>query len=473
MDIFTYARATFQQGLSLKWYQKFQFPSNFLFNWTLGFLMSNYNPFKIIILGRVLSYILISYSFIYLSRTLKLTFLTTILTYIIFIYFFKDGIGDAGEWMVGGLESKVFAYSFAIFSLSSFLRKKNSVGFLFAGLALSTHLLIGIYNLLCLTPLLVLISYRKKIDFINVLKGVPYLFITGIIGFSEIVNSFFLNTSQITQDKGWDIYTRIRVPHHLIPNFSKETWFIIITATIIHILYAKNKNNSTKYIALYSLSSIIIIIIGFLTYTFFELHYMRFYFFRFSDVMLPLLTLLLISTINQKIKFAAILFISLVILPNTIQERPITQLLTYKSYDTYLIQSKTDKDAVMTEWIINNTSKDDIFIISPDKLYFCMNTEREIFISWWMLAKQNDYKSVNNTPTEMIEWYNRLQLLNLKNEFTTLSEVKKNYVKLDKYSVLDIQKTYKSVKYILMPSNVILDFPIAIKTKSQILYFIN
>ena len=127
----------------------------------------------------------------------------------------------------------------------------------------------------------------------------------------------------------------------------------------------------------------------------------------------------------------------------------------------------------MTEWIINNTSKNDIFIISPDKLYFCMNTKREIFISWWMLAKQNDYKSVNNTPIEMIEWHNRLELLNLNHEFTTLSEVKKNYLKLDKYSVLDIQKTYKSVKYILMPSNVILDFPIAIKTKSQTLYFIN
>ena len=90
-----------------------------------------------------------------------------------------------------------------------------------------------------------------------------------------------------------------------------------------------------------------------------------------------------------------------------------------------------------------------------------------------MLAKQNDYKSVNNTPIEMIEWHNRLELLNLKHEFTTLSEVKTNYLKLDKYSVLDIQKTYKSVKYILMPSNVILDFPIAIKTKSQTLYFIN
>jgi len=472
MDIFTYAKATFQHGLVPEWYQKFQFSANFLFNWMLGFFMSNYNPFKIIILGRVLSYILISYSFIYLSRTLKLTFLTSILTYIIFIYFFKNGIGDAGEWIVGGLESKVFAYSFAIFSLTSFLRKKNRVGFLFAGLSLSTHLLIGIYNLFCLTPLLFLISYRKQTDFLNIIKGIPYFIITGIIGISEIANSFFLNTSPITQNKGWDIYTQIRVPHHLIPNFSKETWYIIIISTIIHLLFVKNKNNTIKYIALYSLSSILIIIIGFVTYSFFELHYMRFYFFRFSDVMLPLLTVLLIATISQKIKFAALLFISIVILPNVIKERPITKLLSYKSYNINLIKSKTDKDNDMTEWIINNTSKDDLFIISPDKLYFCMNTEREIFISWWMLAKQNDYKSVNNIPAEMIEWYNRLRLLNLKHEFTTLSEIKTNYLKLERHSILDIQKTYKSVKYILMPSNIKLDFPIAIKTKKQILYSI-
>ena len=68
-------------------------------------------------------------------------------------------------------------------------------------------------------PIIFYISYRKKIDFFDILKSIPYFILTGIIGISEIVNSFFLNTSQITQNRGWDIYTQIRVPHHLIPNF--------------------------------------------------------------------------------------------------------------------------------------------------------------------------------------------------------------------------------------------------------------
>ena len=474
MDVFTYAKASYENGLNTGWYKYFQFPANFLFNWTLGLFMFYFNPFKVILIGRILSYILISQAFIYLSRTLKLTFLTSVLTFIIFIYFFKSGIGAAGEWIVGGLESKVFAYSFAIFSLSSFLRKKNRFGFLFAGLAISTHLLIGIYNLFCLMPIIFYISYRKKLIFFDILKSIPYFILTGIIGISEILNSFCLNTSQIIQDRGWDIYTQIRVPHHLIPNFSKETWAIIIVSTIINLIFISNKNKTIKYIALYCLFSILIIIPGFIIYYFYELHYLRFYFFRFCEIMMPLLTLLLIATINHKIKFVTLfLILATIILPSVIQERKISKFLSLKSYNINLIKNKTDEDKIMTEWINSNTMKDDIFIISPEKIYFCMNTEREVFISWWMLAKQNDYKSVENIPTEMIEWYNRLHLLNLNNEFTTLSEVKKNYLKLDEHAILDIQKTYKSVKYILMPSYIELDFPIAIKTEKQILYSIN
>ena len=101
-----------------------------------------------------------------------------------------------------------------------------------------------------------------------------------------------------------------------------------------------------------------------------------------------------------------------------------------------------------------------------------MNTGREIFVSWWMLPEQYDYKAVTNIPADMVEWYNRLKLLNLNMDFNTLKEVKLNYITLNRQSILDIQKTYRSVKYILMPSDVKLEFQVAIKTNTQILYYI-
>lgn len=470
MEIFTYAKATFSNGLSPNWYLDFKFPSNFLFNYVVGFFMSRYDSFVIILLGRVLSYILISYSYIYLSRVLKLNFFTSALTYIIFLYFFKNGIGDAGEWIVGGLEAKVFAYSLSFFSLASFLKHNHKRGFLFAGLSLSIHPLVGAYNLFCLIPLLFSILYKKQFEFINILKGISYFIITGIIGISEIINSLLLNTSQITQEKGWDIYVNIRVPHHVIPDFSSDTWIKLITLTLVTLLFLKSKHHTKKLVALYSLSSIILIIIGFIIYYFLESHYMRYYFFRFSDAILPFLTLLLISTLHHRIKYIYLLIISLVIFPNIINKDSTSGLLSSQSYNINSIKEKTNQDGKMSEWIIQNTNESDQFIIPPDKLYFCMNTGREIFVSWWMLPEQYDYKSATNIPSDMIEWYNRLKLLNQNMNFSTLKEVKKNYSKLDTQSILNIQSTYKSIKYILTTTSKKLDFPIVKKTEKQILY---
>lgn len=482
MDIVPYAKATFLNGLSPNWYLDFKFPSNFLFNYILGFFMSKYDLFTIIIIGRILSYVLISYSYIYLSRVLKLSFFTSTGIYIIFLYFFKHGIGDAGEWIVGGLEAKVFAYALSIFSLSSFLKDNYKRGFLFAGLSLSVHLLVGVYNLLCLIPLLFSNLKKKKNEPLNLLQGICYFIITGIIGIAEIINSLFLNTSQIIQNKGWDIYVNIRVPHHVIPDFSIETWSILITFTIFNLLFLKSKHYTKKFIALYSLSSIVIIIIGFIVYYSFESHYMRYYFFRFSDVMLPFLTLLLVSTLDHKIKYICLLVISLIISPSIIKNDSISEFLSNKSYSINYIKDKTNQisskggngiDSRIKEWILQNTNKSDQFIIPPDNLYFCMNTERKIFISWWMLPNQYDYKSVANLPSNMIEWYNRLKLLNQNNDFNTLKEVQLNYISLNRESIIDIQKKYTFLKYIVMPSHIELNFPIAIKTNAQILYSIH
>lgn len=481
MDIFPYAKATFSNGLSPGWHLNFKFPSNFLFNYTLGFFMSKYDPFLIIILGRILSYIFISYSYIYLSRILKLNFFTSSLTYIIFLYFFKNGIGDAGEWIVGGLEAKVFAYSLCIFSLSSFLKDNHKRGFLFAGLSLSMHLLVGVYNLFCLIPLLLSCLKQKKIEFINLLQGISYFMIAGIIGISEIINSLFLNTSQIIQEKGWDIYVNIRVPHHVIPDFSSNTWIKLIILTLVTLLFLKSKHHTKRLVALYSLSSIIIIVIGFVIYYFLESHYMRYYFFRFSDVILPFLTLVLIATLHHRIKYIYLLLISIIIIPNIIKKDSLSEFLSSKSYNINSIKAKTNQlhrkqessqDTKISEWIIQNTNNSDQFIVPPDNLYFCISTEREIFVSWWMLPSQYDYKSVENLPSDMIEWYDRLKLLNQKKDFNTLKEVNLNYITLNRQSILDIQNTYRNIKYILMPSDVELEFPIAIKTNTHVLYYI-
>ena len=482
MDIFPYAQATFLNGLTENWHIHFKFPSNFIFNYTLGFFMSKFDPFSMIILARLVSYIMISFSYIYLSRVLKISFLASTFNYVVFLYFFKNGIGDAGEWIIGGLESKVFAYSLVIFSLSSFLKFNYKRGFLFAGLALSTHLLVGAYNLICLIPILSFGLINKKITFYKLMIACSYFIITGIIGISEIIHSAFSNIPKIIQEKGWDIYVNIRVPHHTIPNFSSDTWLKLSILTLITLIFINSKHTVKRLIASYSLLSVIIIIIGFTIYYFFESHYMRYYFFRFSDIMLPYLTLLLITTFYKKLKYIYLLLIFLIIIPDLIYKNHFSEFTSVSSYSinyikekTNSVQHKTDNilDLKIMEWITKNTNKTDQFIVPPDNLYFCMNTEREIFVSWWMLPEQYDYKTVADIPSDMIEWYERLKRLNLNIDFSSLNEVKRNYTKLNIKNIKSIKNKYKSVKYILMSNKIQLDLPIAIQANTQVLYYIN
>jgi hypothetical protein len=208
---------------------------------------------------------------------------------------------------------------------------------------------------------------------------------------------------------------------------------------------------------------------------------MRYYFFRFSDVILPFLTLVLIATLHHRIKYIYLLLISIIIIPNIIKKDSLSEFLSSKSYNINSIKAKTNQlhrkqessqDTKISEWIIQNTNNSDQFIVPPDNLYFCISTEREIFVSWWMLPSQYDYKSVENLPSDMIEWYDRLKLLNQKKDFNTLKEVNLNYITLNRQSILDIQNTYRNIKYILMPSDVELEFPIAIKTNTHVLYYI-
>jgi len=94
--------------------------------------------------------------------------------------------------MVGGADTKVFAYGFSILSLSSFLQSKYARGMFFAGFSLSFHLLIGLYNFFCLIPILVFFQRKNNIYWVSILKSLPVFFIAGGIGCFGVINHFFL-----------------------------------------------------------------------------------------------------------------------------------------------------------------------------------------------------------------------------------------------------------------------------------------
>ena len=475
MFVIPYAKVTFNNTLSA--IQNFEMPSQLIFNFIVGFFAVNFSIIKVIFIGRILSYILLIISYVRLAKSIGLNILMTVSSYIIFLFYFRHGIGDAGEWFVGGLETKVFAYCFVLLSLSSFIRNDIKWGMIYSGLSLSFHLLVGGYHLFCLIPFFVITQSIDKNFFIKLLKLIPYFLISGFLGLIEVFSSSFLSDQSGIEKVGWDIYVNVRVPHHTVPEFSIKTWLILNIFTVINIIFLKSKNQTKRYLSSYSLFSVVILLIGLLIYYNFDSHYLRYYFFRSSDVMLPLITILLFASINRKIQYIFLLIIGINILPSVIHRISSisSQIINPKSYNIKEIKNNTSRpgkfnDIKMSYWIKKNLKKESDFIIPPDDLYFWLNTEKSIFVSWCVLPNQEKYKTIKNLPLDMIEWYERLKLINKDNDFNTLDEVKHNYITLNEKEILFINKNYPKYNHILMPNNNRLDFPIIHSTDISTLY---
>lgn len=233
-DVIPYSLAVYKPSwLNSDWYLSLKIEYRYLFSYISGWLIDKTGFFKAIVIGRFLSYLLFSYAYHKYTSLFKLTFSQSAFVLTIFLLIFKQSIGS-GEWMIAGFETKAFAYPFAILSITSILNKNLKHCFFFSGLALSFHLLVGGYNLICLSPILFLYLKKQNQPIQFVLKNSWVFIVTGIVGLYAIVQYLFPDPSTSSED-GWLIYVTERVPHHTIPHWYPLTFIIFLALSLIHI----------------------------------------------------------------------------------------------------------------------------------------------------------------------------------------------------------------------------------------------
>jgi hypothetical protein len=184
----------------------------------LGFLYGAYA-------GRILAYSILAIALVVFFRAIRLRFA---LGFILLVLFLENQSLIAGEWIVAGVDTKTFAYAFALLSFSSLLKKRYLLGFAFAGAALSFHVLVGIYALFCtgFAMLLTLKSWRS--EWRPLIRRSWPLFITGIFGLLAIVQQL-LPQGEVDVNKAWEIYVGLRVPHHVLPSsWGQDPWLIYL-----------------------------------------------------------------------------------------------------------------------------------------------------------------------------------------------------------------------------------------------------
>lgn len=419
-DVLPFARQFFDRSwLPNDWYlnltvgyrQVFNYIQGFLIDW-LGFLDGAY-------IGRLLVYLILAIAFFIFFRTIGLRFFLGIIV----VYLFLENQSlIAGEWIAGGADPKTVAYAFGLIAFASFFREKYLIGFALAGAALSFHVLIGIYSLFSVVMATILTQGPIKEKIILLIrKSWPFL-ITGIFGIIAIFQQL-LPQAGIDANKAWQIYVEFRVPHHVLPSAWQGTewiYILIIASFLFLIVFLVFRKNALKFTSAYALACVTLFIFGLVLFFLDQTSLLRFYWFRYPDVMVPFLSLVVIALLLNGIadlnlsdyprippKIHWVQWMLRYGLPVLFA---IFAILLLAESRTYLqgkyqrgLNRKSTKTQVALEWINENTPEEAVFLVDPLMNEFYTYAQRARFVS---------FSHPPQSAPELLEWFDRLTLIN-------------------------------------------------------------
>jgi hypothetical protein len=363
----------------------------------------------------------------------------------------------AGEWIVGGVDTKTISYAFAILSFSFFLRRRYLWGFAFAGAAMSFHVLVGCYALFCVA-FATLLNRAWQSEWRLLFSRSWPLFITGCFGLLTVVN-YVLPQSDVDATKAWELYVQYRVPHHVMPaTWSGNLWVgkLILATGLFLFVYFASKPGTVRFAAAYALGSVSLFFLGLAIHSWGETHLLRYYWFRYPDVMIPFMSAVSIALLLDDIsdgrlviramprrfragvrmalrRVAPIILISvamLIIFHNSLHKM--------ETGFRHLQQRKAETLLWALEWISRNTPRDEVFLVDPTIPGFYVHAQRAVFVS------------LTHSPqsaADILEWYERITLCNgsrfpERSGADALEELRTNFYNLDDDQIRQMAHSY-------------------------------
>jgi hypothetical protein len=268
-----------------------------VFGWLSFFLSPNMMAWT----GRFLTWGLLAWSWQRLSFTLIPIRWMSIPSAWALAYY-VDSFHAAGEWILGGVEGKSFAFPLVFFGLESMLRGRWHRTWIFLGAASAFHVLVGGWAVL-VTGLVFLLDYRTTTPSLNFSQRftVPWgLLVGGLLALFGLIPALLLDYGVATETvrEAHQIYVFERLYHHLVPYQFPWTYlvrFILLTVIWIAICrFGQPRNQRQIRFERFIWGTLILFLIGmFAAYGFrnnriLSAEILRFYWFRLSDVFIPM-----------------------------------------------------------------------------------------------------------------------------------------------------------------------------------------
>ncbi len=276
-----------------------------VFYWSFGWL-SLWLPLPALAwVGRAFTWLLLAWSWRRLSVAIVPQTLLSVLSAALMVAL-NFRLHMAGEWIVGGVEAKGFSYVLVLLALEALVRGRWNRTWLLLGAASAFHVLVGGWSTVAAGAAWLLSKSGRPTlaSMLPSLAGGAALSLPGLI--PAVMLSLHVDP-QIAAEAN-RIYVFERLPHHLLV-YSFGTWFVlrfVLLVTAWFLLARLVAGEPLQRIKNFVAGSLVIAAVGLLltAATWFDpllaAKVLRYYWFRTSDVMVPVgLALLIVWLIAQ------------------------------------------------------------------------------------------------------------------------------------------------------------------------------
>jgi len=426
----------------------------FSFGWTAQFLSLPAMAW----VGRIITWLLLAEVLRRLARAIGLAGLQLVFAVVLFAAF-QDHCAMAGEWVIGGVEAKGFSYVFVFLALTQLVQGRWSATFILLGIATAFHVLVGGWSLVAMA-LAWLFEGARRPRLRNLL---PALGLSVIFALPGLVPSLALTwgvPSEILREAN-RIYTFERLSHHLVPGSFRPQdvfYFSVLTATFLGLGFLWHEDERWNRFRHFVLGSLIIAgggwLIGLTVGTFPDLAaaLLRYYWFRLSDVTVPLAVAFLIAfLITHRISLPhpwrdtalAIVFVFLAYHLGNLVVLRAQHRIPRTEWSVTMRSAWDENPAVRDEyedwrevchWIAENTPPDAKFLALSMKSSFKWYAQRSEVANW---------KEIPQDARSIVAWWEKLKDIYIVHDPTWGSWWVRNAARLGEDRLLTLAAKYQ------------------------------
>jgi hypothetical protein len=450
-----------------------------VFIWLFGWLTRFFSLTATTWICRVICWLFIAWSWQRLSWSLVPRRLAAVLSATLFLTLNYYG-QFAGEWVVGGVEAKCFAYGFVLLALREMVDRRWGMVCLLLGAAIAFHPIVGGWSAL-VCAVIWLIRGRREQSFPSIVPGIVVGTLLALVGIVPALSLTWHEPAEIVS-KANQIYVFDRLPHHLSiltmpPNEVKSrfTRHGILLLTLFLFGFVARRDTRLRPLVYFAWGAVIIaciglaIEIGFTNQPAVAAKFLRYYWFRLTDFAAPMAISLLATSliafgIDERRRWAVPLLSAALLLCGSFlaaacQPR-ITTLRTHENPVPPADAKSTGySDWIkVCHWVAENTPPDALFITPRLNQSFKWRAGR---------AEVVNKKDIPQDARGIVEWDRRLKDIYYMDDHgvqTTLDSIgargtdevralaekyHADYVLADRSTILTLPIVYRNDEYVV------------------------